>query len=177
MQEKSCENCQKKFSDYRSNNRRFCSRLCKNASQLVDKTTTCQNCGSSFTYKHYNVDKYCSKLCISQGISKAKQGVTPWNKGRVYLQISGTNHWNWKGGGLRGGRGAAQRRFRNAVLKRDDYTCVECGATNTKLYADHIKPWSEYPDLREDVTNGRTLCYDCNYITTYVNKDWQVQRG
>ena len=23
----------------------------------------------------------------------------PWNKGKKYTQISGSKHWNWKGGG------------------------------------------------------------------------------
>lgn len=177
MQEISCENCQKKFSDYRSNNRKYCSQSCKSASQLIDKTATCKNCGGSFEYKHYNVDKYCSKLCISQGVSKSLRGNTPWNKGATMPHISGENHWNWKGGNLHGTRGWIQRKFRNAVLERDNYRCVLCGESEKDLIADHIKPWAEYPELRGDVDNGRTLCVDCNREQTYVLKNWQVSNG
>lgn len=177
MQETSCENCENRFRDYPSNKRRFCSRLCKHQSQVLDRKIVCLNCGDTFDYKRRNVDKYCSRKCISEGVSKSLIGNVPWNKGKVFEQISGVNHWNWKGGNLRGSRGWIQRKFRNAVLERDNYTCVLCNATDKKLIADHIKPWAEYPELRESVDNGRTLCVDCNYEQTYIIKNWQVSNG
>ena len=114
---------------------------------------------------------------MKKGISIKKEGRTSWNKGKRFLQISGKNHWNWSGGGHRGKRGSEQRRFRNAVLERDNYTCTICGGTDKKLIADHIKPYAYYPELREDVTNGRTLCIDCNHQVTYVKKEWLVANG
>jgi len=40
-------------------------------------------------------------------------------------------------------------------------SCGHCGA-KPRLHADHIKPWKDYPELRFDVSNGRTLCEDCH---------------
>jgi 5-methylcytosine-specific restriction endonuclease McrA len=51
--------------------------------------------------------------------------------------------------------------WRKSVLSRDNYTCVDCGSTES-LHAHHILPWSEYPELRIEVENGETLCGDCH---------------
>lgn len=55
--------------------------------------------------------------------------------------------------------------WRNAIYKRDDYTCTKCGARGVELNADHILPFSAFPDLRFDIDNGRTLCRPCHEET------------
>jgi len=56
-------------------------------------------------------------------------------------------------------------RLRFIVLKRDNFSCVQCGASPAKdqtveLHVDHIKPWS----LGGETTleNLQTLCLKCN---------------
>lgn len=56
------------------------------------------------------------------------------------------------------------RVWRRSVLERDGYKCTWC-STNDKLQADHIKPFSTFPELRFDINNGRTLCIDCHRKT------------
>src|SRR3990167_1327053 len=58
------------------------------------------------------------------------------------------------------------RLWRESVFKRDNYICIWCGlkSGNGKtviLNADHIKPFSLFPELRFAIDNGRTLCVDC----------------
>ena len=56
-------------------------------------------------------------------------------------------------------------RLRYNVLKRDNFSCIQCGASpaknpNVELHIDHIIPWS-----RNGVTefnNLQTLCKNCN---------------
>lgn len=61
--------------------------------------------------------------------------------------------------------------WREAVFERDDYTCVFCKKRGYKLNADHIKPFSLFPELRFAIDNGRTLCVPCHKTTdTYGYK-------
>lgn len=81
------------------------------------------------------------------------------------------NHWRWKGGissensKIRGS--VEYKQWRKAVFERDNYTCQKCGARSCKgnyvyITAHHKKQFSEYPELRLDVSNGETLCIDCH---------------
>ena len=74
----------------------------------------------------------------------------------------------WRGGiarlTQRGRDRAVYKRWREDVLKRDNYRCVWCGTTE-RLESDHIKRWVDYPGLRFNVDNGRTLCHSCHMIT------------
>lgn len=63
------------------------------------------------------------------------------------------------------------RLWRTAVYMRDDYTCQICNIKGGNLQADHIKPWSLYPELRYAIDNGRTLCVECHRNTdTFGNR-------
>lgn len=55
--------------------------------------------------------------------------------------------------------------WRKSVFKRDDYTCQMCFVRGKYLEADHIKPWAYFPELRFELTNGRTLCRPCHNTT------------
>lgn len=56
------------------------------------------------------------------------------------------------------------RGWRRLVLERDGHKCVLCGATE-RLECDHIKSYSQHPELRYDITNGRVLCHSCHVKT------------
>lgn len=63
------------------------------------------------------------------------------------------------------------RLWREAVFARDNFTCVNCGKRGGNLHADHIKPFSLFPELRLAIDNGRTLCVPCHRKTdTYGSK-------
>jgi 5-methylcytosine-specific restriction endonuclease McrA len=81
----------------------------------------------------------------------------------------------WKGGATEANKILRQssqyRLWRESVFKRDDYTCQFCGQRGGRLNPDHIKKFADYPELRFDLDNGRTLCEPCHKTTeTYGNK-------
>lgn len=86
----------------------------------------------------------------------------------------GPDHWAWNPdrSALSGDRPQTERqRFRDAVLKRDGYKCVKCGASNVELHADHIYPYCLLDEeCRWHVENGQTLCADCHRSTETYGK-------
>jgi 5-methylcytosine-specific restriction endonuclease McrA len=93
---------------------------------------------------------------------------------KMSIASSGENNWNWKGGinGINDKirKSLEYKLWRESVFKRDNWTCIWCGS-KTKIEADHIKPFSLFPELRFAIDNGRTLCQKCHRTTdTYGNK-------
>jgi len=83
--------------------------------------------------------------------------------------MQGETHWCWKGGitpiNQKIRRSLEYRLWREAVFKRDNWTCVWCGQRGGTLHADHIKPFALFPELRFSIDNGRTLCKSCHLKT------------
>jgi 5-methylcytosine-specific restriction endonuclease McrA len=100
--------------------------------------------------------------------------------GKKRPQTSKEKNPNWKGGITPENeiirKSTQYQIWRKSVFDRDNYTCVLCGARNGSgktviLHADHIKPFSLFPELRFIVDNGRTLCRDCHKKTdTYGSR-------
>lgn len=91
--------------------------------------------------------------CIHKGKESHlwKGGITPLNK---IIRMSASSI-NW----------------RKMVFERDNYTCQKCKKIGGNLQADHIKPFALFPELRFEISNGRTLCIDCHRRTnTYGGK-------
>ncbi len=95
-------------------------------------------------------------------ISDSKMG----NKNAMY-GIVGDKHHNWSGGKNKTiWKSVEYQRWRKSVMRRDNFTCVECGDNKGgNLEADHIKPKYLFPELTFVIDNGRTLCVDCHKAT------------
>lgn len=118
------------------------------------------------------------------------KGGVPWNKGLkgalvhtedTRKRMSATHKSRkelshlWKGGITPKNKLIRQsveyKLWREAVFQRDNWTCIWCGDRGVRLNADHIKPFSLFPELRFSIDNGRTLCVPCHKTTdTYLYK-------
>ena len=113
---------------------------------------------------------HCSRRCVGRAAANVARLSSPdFNRGvkpRTYAQRERTKHGS-----------AEQREWRTAIFARDAYTCQECGVKGGRLQADHIKPFSTHPDLRYDLSNGRTLCVPCHQATpTYGWRGYWLKR-
>jgi hypothetical protein len=73
------------------------------------------------------------------------------------------------------------KQLRKLVFQRDGFKCVLC-FSNKELQMDHIKEWCNYPELRFEAANCRTLCFTChkqtdNYATKAIKKKKELKNG
>ena len=114
----------------------------------------CFICNKTFITFKSKENRFCSLLCRDvyykgKGNPHYIDGSTP-----EYHAIRNSNrYYIW----------------RIAVFTRDNYTCQSCGQIGGELHADHIKQFAFYPELRLELSNGRTLCKPCHTKTdTYM---------
>jgi 5-methylcytosine-specific restriction endonuclease McrA len=108
-----------------------------------------------------------AKWIISGDYAEICEKISNKKKGLPHINQRGENNWRWKGGitpiNLQVRHSIEYKNWRRAVFERDGYMCVIGGKEHgNKLQADHIQPFSLYPELRFDLDNGRTLCEECH---------------
>lgn len=143
------------------------------------------------------------KECLRRGWLKRKaKGLgTAWNKGvkgshfspstefktgfkhseetkEKFRNRTGENGSNWQGGKTLEQvmiRTSEQYKlWRIDVFSRDLFTCQMPGCSGAHdLEAHHIKTFSEYPELRFEVSNGITLCTNCHDKTKTREEDYE----
>lgn len=111
------------------------------------------------------------KMWATMDMTERNKKVSLSNMGR--LGKKGKDNNRWKGGITKPDK-LERARFRNSmqmkIFQRDNYTCQVCDEYGGKIQVDHIKGWSDYPELRFEESNCRTLCMACHYYVTFKKR-------
>ncbi len=202
-----CKKCGKSFKKWKcriKENGNYCSKECyqKDIVNILGKKEErkCLNCGKGFEIQPARKKKHCSISCrqkykwqdteyrkhmseVHKGQESPMSGKKhkPESIEKMRISSKGQTAWN-KGLGKatehqRHIKSIEHKEWREAIFKRDDYTCQMCRQRGGKLNADHIKPYSIYKDLRYELSNGRTLCEDCHRKTdTYGGRAVRLKK-
>lgn len=79
-----------------------------------------------------------------------------------YSYKKGSNHHFWNSNLTKEARSNYRKGhylWKTKVKRRDNYTCQLCGSKKD-LTAHHLYNYADYPDRREDVSNGITICQE-----------------
>ncbi len=173
---KNCEICHKEFYVKLSRERRAKARFCSMKCFGTKLNKTCLECKNEYQVQRWEdkISKYCSRKCHFQAktkqlgywTGKKRPEIKQWLK--EFQFKGGDKHQNWRGGiseinwGIR--HSSQQQIWSKRIKERDNHKCVLCGSIEN-LQADHIKPFALFPELRLDLSNGRTLCAPCHKKT------------
>lgn len=157
----------------------------KNPRPRNDIKVNCGNCGKKLLRGLWQIKKHkyfaCSSHCkgkanfklnkkdVLKSAKKAQEairGTTAWNKGVPNIHAMGEKSHLWKGGvtpkHAKIRHSIEYKEWRDAVFKRDDYTCQKCDKRGIYLEAHHKKSFSKHPKLRYEIDNGISYCKLCH---------------
>jgi hypothetical protein len=122
------------------------SRTYSNHNQLLDYICECGR-ASQISFSNFQQGQRCRVCFIERNSGENSHLFKPYltsehrEKGRNFKDL---------------------RDWRKAVFERDNYTCVVCNKKGVYLNAHHINGYDLFPELRDEVSNGTTLCRECH---------------
>jgi hypothetical protein len=178
---KVCETCGKKYyigvreGQKSFSGRKYCSLKCRRLWNK-DLVGVCKANSGSFKTGHIPAIKgkhhrESTKIKISINKKGKSNGARPIEvRKKISESQRGEKAHLWRGGRTNQNKmirmSLGYRIWREAVFKRDNWTCQKCAIKGGELHPHHIMEFAKYPELRFALTNGITLCHDCHKQTT-----------
>lgn len=154
---------------------------CPDCNLLKDKRSPrCKSCSAKRFYslpenKKRLLKNFEGKLDYWKGKKKTEEQKTAIREKLKKTARRGDKHPYWKGGVTNVNnnfrKSTLYKKWRQLVFERDNYICQICFKKGGNLNADHIKPFALFPELRLELSNGRTLCVQCHKLTDTYGKN------
>lgn len=150
---KTCPRCGTEFYVHQNDTRRvYCSKDCHNKARQKRVNLTCVNCGKHFEQKISKSSRYknnfCSHICYTT------------------YSVLDKSH-SWRGGlSFKPYPKTFNRRFKNQIRERDNYTCFICKKRGNNVH--HIN----YVKDDTNPENCITLCRSCHCKTNFNREYW-----
>lgn len=150
----------------------------------INQIASIFNCTYTCIYrkmKKYNIprrDLSTSIKLSGPNSGRFKKGLIKSSK--AYKFPKGENHPMWKDNstlknygkkGIRLSDSHKEKKWREQIYKRNNWTCQNCNQRGGELNSHHIKSWKDYPKLRYNIDNGITLCRECHMNLHYNRGD------
>jgi hypothetical protein len=170
-----CDGCKK---DYRGRGMRWCSHACRNKYQKIGFKGFPGNQFARGKHWSWSPESRAHGSLAQRNNPKCRSMLNKRHSIATRLKIAASHrarvaagtHHAWKGGvtplhaKLR--LTVEYKIWRDAVFKRDNYTCQSClirngAGTGNDVYleAHHIQPFAQFPEHRFDISNGIALCH------------------
>ena len=114
-------------------------------------------------------EKQKEALSIGRELNKGRKHTKETKEKNRLSQIgkkSGSKHPSWKGGITPENKKIRNstdcKYWRKSCFERDNFTCQKTGQHGGKLVVHHINNFSEFPELRFEITNGITLSHNAH---------------
>jgi hypothetical protein len=180
-----CEHCHNAFHPY-AKEQKYCSHACYNPYRSAHRKKrfdlTCDICGKTYQVLEYRKETshYCSRECWSKrhppdefACKVCRITFVTWHRDSQFCSKQCADRYKIgkRGGNYIDGKSLERDRarlsrqlleWRKAVYLKDDFTCQICHKKGVIINAHHLQSWTDYPELRFDVSNGITLCIDCH---------------
>ena len=165
---RTCVICGKHYTAY-DRKAKYCSQECYNQYRAI-KPRQCPACGKLHTPSQKQI-VYCSKRCINRTLADSEcsycgRAFHPRTKLKNKFCCLNCYHASMATDYPRS-RMNFSAKEKALILKRDNFHCVQCGATE-KLEFDHILAVCN--GGQRTIENGQTLCVKCHDMKTVIDK-------
>jgi hypothetical protein len=135
---------------------------------ILNISTRCRSCCQLENRNHQYIDGHSSKTrtCVICGGKVTSGSRKSMCSGCYTKTLLGKSNPNYKFGHYTNNfcSTVKYKQWKKDVMCRDAFSCQICN-NKSNLYAHHIKPKRNYPELVYDVSNGITLCKTCHENT------------
>jgi len=123
-----------------------------------------------------NIELYTDKELIKEMLSEHGNPMKRMkHRERMSIEMSGSNHPNWRGGTRYNYRGDNWEEQREKALNRDDHTCQDCDVQETELdhvlHVHHIEPYEKGVNGVNEIDNLISLCPSCHAQREWMSND------